>query len=214
MFNIGKRSARKSHAATPSLNDQLQQQVYELVRERLQHAFGAGGNWSVDLRSGSNQHTFFAETFAERLAWDVAARVTPARSEITPAALIAATPAALIAATPGLFMAAAAASSPPTQALVGIPLLNAGAIEHSPELSQHQVFVTPALGSFGPPVRVQVVPIVTHKVVADAVPDAVPVPVDYVGPAEWSSYGPPTLASLVASTEPRPEISAADELVA
>lgn len=192
MFLLGKGPAgkRTAHAAARSASDELQEQVYTLVRERLNHALGAGGIWNVTLRKAGDTETLFGETVAERLAWDVAARLTPLTG------VAAATGATAAPGEPATFEPAAtepAATEPVTTEPV--------ATEPAPTepvatevVSVEAIFVTPAVGAFGPPARVRVV-----------------VPTTYVGPMEWSKYGPPTLESLVASVgAPTPHSAAED----
>ncbi len=73
MSDAGKRTREVSSAEY----EELQELVYELVRERLIAAIGAGGMWSIDFRKPGNSDTVFGETVAERLAWDVAAHIAP-----------------------------------------------------------------------------------------------------------------------------------------
>ena len=73
MSDAGKRTREVS----PAEYEELQELVYELVRERLTAAIGAGGMWSIDFRKPGDGGAIFGETVAERLAWDVAAHVAP-----------------------------------------------------------------------------------------------------------------------------------------
>jgi hypothetical protein len=70
-------AGKRSRAVSPAEYEELQELVYELVRERLIAAIGAGGMWSIDFRKPGNSDTVFGETVAERLAWDVAAHIAP-----------------------------------------------------------------------------------------------------------------------------------------
>jgi hypothetical protein len=73
MSDAGKRTREVS----PAEYEELQELVYELVRERLTAAIGAGGMWSIDFRKPGDGGAIFGETVADRLAWDVAAHVAP-----------------------------------------------------------------------------------------------------------------------------------------
>lgn len=57
--------------------DAMQQQVYELVRARVLESIGAGGNWTVTFRSSRDTDTFFSDTMADMIAWDVATKLLP-----------------------------------------------------------------------------------------------------------------------------------------
>lgn len=59
------------------VDDAVRQQVYELVRTRVLESIGVGGNWTVDFRRGSDTDSFFSDTMADMIAWDVVARLTP-----------------------------------------------------------------------------------------------------------------------------------------
>ncbi|MET4781670.1 hypothetical protein [Glaciihabitans sp. UYNi722] len=73
MSDAGKRTREVS----PAEYEELQELVYELVRERLTAAIGVGGMWSIDFRKPTDNNAVFSETVAERLAWDVAAHIAP-----------------------------------------------------------------------------------------------------------------------------------------
>ncbi len=69
-----------SLAGEPSaaiVDDVLQRQIYDLVRERVLESIGVGGNWTVGFRRSSDTDTFFSDTMADMIAWDVVARLTP-----------------------------------------------------------------------------------------------------------------------------------------
>lgn len=69
--------ARRSRAVSAAEYEELQELVFELVRERLRKAVGKGGMWSISLRKPADTDTVFGEAVAERLAWDVAAHIAP-----------------------------------------------------------------------------------------------------------------------------------------
>jgi hypothetical protein len=49
----------------------MQQIVYDLVRERANALFGPGSSFAVTLRTGDELDGIFTETVVETLAWDV-----------------------------------------------------------------------------------------------------------------------------------------------
>jgi hypothetical protein len=51
--------------------DDLQQVIYDLVRERAGAMFGPGSSFTVTLRLGDQSDSIFSETVAETLAWDI-----------------------------------------------------------------------------------------------------------------------------------------------
>lgn len=60
---------------SPPTDEDLQRIVYDLVRERVLATLGSEGSFSVSIRTGNDADTFFSETFAESIAWEVARRV-------------------------------------------------------------------------------------------------------------------------------------------
>ncbi len=63
-------------SAVPS-DDDVQRMVYELVRERMLRTVGPAGSFAIVMRGAGDDDTLFSETFAEAIAWDVAAQVDP-----------------------------------------------------------------------------------------------------------------------------------------
>ncbi len=55
--------------------EQLQDQVYELMRERLVELFGPGGSFRITLGRPTGEDAVFVETVADTIAWDVAASI-------------------------------------------------------------------------------------------------------------------------------------------
>lgn len=53
----------------------LQDQVYELMRERLVDLFGPGGSFRITLGRPTADDAVFVETVADTIAWDVAASI-------------------------------------------------------------------------------------------------------------------------------------------
>jgi hypothetical protein len=70
-------TVRRNRTVSPAEYEELQELVFDLVRERVLAAIGAGGMWSVNFRSAADTDAFFGETVAERIAKDVAARIAP-----------------------------------------------------------------------------------------------------------------------------------------
>lgn len=65
-----------SSIAIPSepadLTEEMQRKVYELVKARVVQSIGAGANWTIAFRTSSDTDTFFSDTMADMIAWDVA----------------------------------------------------------------------------------------------------------------------------------------------
>ncbi len=57
--------------------EQLQRQVYELVKTRVLDSIGAGANWTVTFRTSADTDTFYSDTMADMIAWDVATQLLP-----------------------------------------------------------------------------------------------------------------------------------------
>lgn len=55
--------------------EKLQDQVYELMRERLVDLFGPGGSFRITLGRATGEDAVFVETVADTIAWDVAASI-------------------------------------------------------------------------------------------------------------------------------------------
>lgn len=70
-------AGKRTREVSPAEYEELQDLVYELVRERLVAALGAGGMWNIDFRKAGDNDSFFGETVAERLARDVASHIAP-----------------------------------------------------------------------------------------------------------------------------------------
>jgi hypothetical protein len=71
-----RRQEKHSRKAAAFETAQTEQQIYDLVRERMLAAVGPGGIWSVSLRTAADIDTFFAETIAEAFARDLAGHIT------------------------------------------------------------------------------------------------------------------------------------------
>jgi len=68
---------RRNRAVAGEPAEEVQQLVFDLVRERLVAAFGADGMWSVSTRGHQDVDNFFSETVAESLAWNIASQLAP-----------------------------------------------------------------------------------------------------------------------------------------
>lgn len=58
--------------AATDLSEDLQRKIYELVKTRVLQSIGAGANWTVAFRSSADTDSFFSDTMADMIAWDVA----------------------------------------------------------------------------------------------------------------------------------------------
>ena len=52
--------------------EELQRKIYDLVKTRVLQSIGAGANWTIAFRTGADTDTFFSDTMADMIAWDVA----------------------------------------------------------------------------------------------------------------------------------------------
>ncbi|HAM25545.1 MAG TPA: hypothetical protein DCP11_02275 [Microbacteriaceae bacterium] len=73
-------TVRRNRTVSPAEYEELQELIFDLVRERVLAAIGAGGMWSINFRNASDTDAFFGETVAERIAKDVAAQIAPRSS--------------------------------------------------------------------------------------------------------------------------------------
>ena len=74
-------SRTDSRTSSPNESGELQQLVFDLVRERLLKAVGAGGMWTLQFRANTDTDSLFGQTISEYIARDIsnqiAASVTP-----------------------------------------------------------------------------------------------------------------------------------------
>ena len=74
-------SRTDSRTSSPDESGELQQLVFDLVRERLLKAVGAGGMWTLQFRANTDTDSLFGQTISEYIARDIsnqiAASVTP-----------------------------------------------------------------------------------------------------------------------------------------
>lgn len=75
-------TVRPNSSVSPADYEELQELVFDLVRERVLAAIGVGGMWSIDFRKAGDTDAFFGVTVAERIARDVAAQIAPQTGEL------------------------------------------------------------------------------------------------------------------------------------
>jgi len=74
----------RTHGRTiaPDESAELEQLVFELVRERLLKAVGAGGMWTLQFRANTDTDSLFGETISEFIARDIADQLAAPSAEI------------------------------------------------------------------------------------------------------------------------------------
>ncbi|MHC5795359.1 hypothetical protein ACVXZ4_04300 [Lacisediminihabitans sp. FW035] len=65
-------SRTHSRTISPEESAELEELVYDLVRERLLKAVGAGGMWTLQFRASTDTDSLFGETISEYIARDIA----------------------------------------------------------------------------------------------------------------------------------------------
>jgi hypothetical protein len=80
------KTVKPNSSVSPADYEELQELVFDLVRERVLAAIGVGGMWSIDFRKAGDTDAFFGATVAERIARDVAAQIAPQSAEATESA--------------------------------------------------------------------------------------------------------------------------------
>jgi hypothetical protein len=60
---------------SPEESAELEELVFDLVRERLLKAVGAGGMWTLQFRSNTDTDSLFGETISEYIARDIADQI-------------------------------------------------------------------------------------------------------------------------------------------
>ena len=74
---------------SPEASAELEALVFDLVRERLLKAVGAGGMWTLQFRASTDTDTLFGETISEFIARDIANQLAmPATITSVDAAMI------------------------------------------------------------------------------------------------------------------------------
>ena len=68
-------SRKHSRTISPEESAKLEEFVFDLVRERLLSAVGAGGMWTLQFRTSTDTDSLFGETIAEYIARDIANQI-------------------------------------------------------------------------------------------------------------------------------------------
>jgi len=68
-------SRMHSRTISPAESAELEELVFNLVRERLLTAVGAGGMWTLQFRTSADTDSLFGETIAEFIARDIADQI-------------------------------------------------------------------------------------------------------------------------------------------
>ena len=64
-----------SRTISPAESAELEELVFNLVRERLLKAVGAGGMWTLQFRTSADTDSLFGETIADFIARDIADKI-------------------------------------------------------------------------------------------------------------------------------------------
>jgi hypothetical protein len=73
-------SRTHSRTISPEESAELEELVFELVRERLLKAVGAGGMWTLQFRASTDTDSLFGETISEYIARDIADQIATPRA--------------------------------------------------------------------------------------------------------------------------------------
>ncbi|CAN5130407.1 hypothetical protein BH09ACT2_BH09ACT2_07290 [soil metagenome] len=73
-------SRTHSRTISPEESAELEELVFELVRERLLKAVGAGGMWTLQFRASTDTDSLFGETISEYIARDIADQIAAPRA--------------------------------------------------------------------------------------------------------------------------------------
>ena len=68
-------SRKHSGEVSAAESDELEQLVFDLVRERLLRKIGSKGMWTIAFRRADDTDAMFSETVAESVARDIAAQI-------------------------------------------------------------------------------------------------------------------------------------------
>ena len=68
-----------SRTFSPEESAELEELVFDLVRERMLRAVGAGGMWTLQFRTSTDTDSLFGETIAEYIARDIADQIAAPR---------------------------------------------------------------------------------------------------------------------------------------
>ena len=69
-------SRTHSRTISPEESTELEELVFDLVRERLLKAVGAGGMWTLQFRASTDTDSLFGETISEYIARDIANQIS------------------------------------------------------------------------------------------------------------------------------------------
>ena len=72
-------SRTHSHTTSPEESAELEELVFDLVRERLLKAVGAGGMWTLQFRASTDTDSLFGETISEYIAREIADQIATPR---------------------------------------------------------------------------------------------------------------------------------------
>ena len=72
-------SRTHSRTTSPEETAELEELVFDLVRERLLKAVGAGGMWTLQFRASTDTDSLFGETISEYIARDIADQIAAPR---------------------------------------------------------------------------------------------------------------------------------------
>ena len=72
-------SRTHSRTTSPEESAELEKLVFDLVRERLLKAVGAGGMWTLQFRASTDTDSLFGETISEYIARDIADQIAAPR---------------------------------------------------------------------------------------------------------------------------------------
>ena len=68
-------SRKHNRTISPEESAELQELVFDLVRDRLLTAVGAGGMWTLQFRASTDTDSLFGETISEYIARDIANQI-------------------------------------------------------------------------------------------------------------------------------------------
>ncbi|QNE46038.1 hypothetical protein F1C58_03340 [Glaciihabitans sp. INWT7] len=75
-------SRTHSRTISPEESAELEELVFDLVRERLLKAVGAGGMWTLQFRASTDTDSLFGETISEYIARDIADQIAAPRAAV------------------------------------------------------------------------------------------------------------------------------------
>ena len=80
-------SRTDSRTSSPNESGELQQLVFDLVRERLLKAVGAGGMWTLQFRANTDTDSLFGQTISEYIARDISNQIAASATPVEVAAV-------------------------------------------------------------------------------------------------------------------------------